>query len=254
MNWPPSDSLFWLFSLPIAGALAGHLWTRFRNRLVPLRWTVHHQAWAFASNDQWGKIEILFDGQPTANLHVSRLEIQNSSSRDLQEVSVAVLADIGTLILRSVGQLRGSSQAFPFALDFAAMLEEASKRKLTQQELAYWGPRAGFVIPVLNRGSIADFVFLLSRPDYQSPSLTVTCEHLGARLEHKPPAPEVWGVRQPQAQRVGILAALALTAVAVWLEAPGWAIGFVGWFTGLFAIALGAAIVRPVRRLFALAD
>ena len=81
------EKIFTLAGLPAAGAFAHHLWARYRGRLSALRWTVRYQPMAFATDDfGWGKVEILYNGQPTKNLHIVGIELQNASSHDLEDL------------------------------------------------------------------------------------------------------------------------------------------------------------------------
>ena len=95
-----------LIALPVAGAVAQHLWTRYRNRLSRVRWSVQYQPLAFATEDfGWGKVEILYDGNPASNLHIATVQVQNASSKDLSNLRIHVLADNAT-VLRSAAQVR----------------------------------------------------------------------------------------------------------------------------------------------------
>lgn len=243
-----------LVGLPVLGAVLHHLWSRYRARLIPLRWTVQYQALALTTDDTgWGKIEILYDGQPTRNLHLATVQLQNASSRDLANVRIDAAVDAGSSILRSSGQLRGSLQYFPFAPEYGGILDEAMKRQLTPAEIAFWSKRSDFVIPVLNRAVVADFRFLIVRGDYALPQLTLGCEHVGVRLTHQPLAAETWGVRQQQAQLVGLIATGGIAAGAAWFHIAPWGIAAVSWAVGLCAILIGAVLVRGWRAFLGLA-
>src|SRR5688500_9793677 len=87
-SWVP------FIGLPVAGAVAKHLWDRYRGRLATLRWTVTYQAMAFATEDfGWGKVELLYNGSPAHNLHMAYVQLQNASSRDLANLRVDLNAD-----------------------------------------------------------------------------------------------------------------------------------------------------------------
>jgi hypothetical protein len=244
-----------LLGLPIVGAMVGHLVGRYRRRLATLRWTTTQQPMAFATEDiGWGKVEILYDGRPTKNLHMMYVELQNASSRDLENVLLVGVSDRGSYILRAAGQVRGGAKQLAFSPEYQHVINEANARKLTQPEVAHWAGRGELVVPVLNRGSIVDLKFLISRFDYETPKIELLCEHLGVRVTHQALEAQTLGVRQRQAQLVGLLATVAISVGAVLLNWPNWAIALVALFSGWMAILLGALLARFGRGVLALAD
>ena len=244
-----------LVALPATGAIAGHLWSRYRARLATLRWTATSQAMAFATEDfGWGKVELLYNGSPAQNLHMVYVQVQNASSRDLASVRVNVTANEKTIVLRSAGTLRGGDLAFPFADDYAKAIKASVDGTLTEQDRLMWLPRSHFVIPVLNRGAIADFKLLVARFDYATPSVAVTVEHQGVKILHQPPAKEIWGVREGQATFVGIAAGLGSGYLALHYGIPpAWLVA-IAWFLGAAGQHVGAAVVRCWRALLSIAD
>ena len=241
--------------LSVVGALATHLWTRYRNRIVRLRWTVQLQRIAVASDDAgWGRVQILYDGNPMNNLHSATVQVQNTSSRDLANVRISLRAIEGTVVLRSVGYISGSFQAFPYAPDYAKIISDAATRQLTPQEYQVWSPRADFDAPVLNRGTVAEFTLLLGRNDYASPEVAVYCDHLGVALLHKPLEEETWGVRDDLAAGAGLLVGALGTAALILWGASKLLIGAVAFLAGALALFVGAGVVRLTRSIANLVD
>jgi hypothetical protein len=241
--------------LPVAGALLHHLWSRFRGRMAELRWTVRYTPLAFASDDTgWGRVEILYDGHPTGNLHMANLRLQNASSRDLQALTIVLVVNEGSVAMRAAGKLLNSPVQFPFTDSFSSGLRRLAAGESTPQETQVLLPRTEFLVPVLNRGAVADISVLITRGDNSAPSVVLNCEHVGVRVRHHEFAETIWGVREGQAQFTGVLAAVVLTAIAVLIESPSWAAAVVGCLTGLLAVLLGAALVRLARMFGSLAD
>lgn len=241
--------------LPTAGAVATHLWTRYRRRRSKLRWTAVYQPMAFATQDfGWGEVQILYDGSPTQNLHMVSIELQNASPNDLENVRIDVVTDPGTIVLRSQGVVRGSLQNLPYSTDYAKVLERAQKQKLPQADIDFWSVRSPFLVPVLNRGEIIDLALLVSRFDHSTPTVSVGCDHRGVRSVHEPLAEEHLGVRQGIAQIVGVAVTAAAILVTVLVASPIWVAAVIGWVSGLFAMTIGALVVRAWRSLLSLAD
>ena len=115
--------------LSVAGAIVGHLWTRFRRRMTTLRWTAQYQPMAFAMQDSgWGKVDILYENQPVRNLHIITAKVTNESQIDLQSVELRFQLNEGTLVLRSTAQLTGALDALPVAPAHGAILAKSGKR------------------------------------------------------------------------------------------------------------------------------
>jgi len=205
---------------------------------------------AFATEDfGWGKVEILYNGQPAGNLHIVNVQIVNDSQSDLTDLELDVQMSEGTRVLRSAAQVAGTVNLLPFAGAYAAMLVEAGKRSLTAAELATWARRSDFRVPVLNRGGITDLRYLVTRTDFATPTVSVHCNHPGVRVRHEPPAQQYWGVNQTRASLTGLLVGLA--AVTATVRAAGgtwWGVGL-AWLVGACGVVIGAAIIKTWRWL-----
>lgn len=241
--------------LSVLGAVAMHLWTRYRRRLAVLRWSAQHQPMAFATHDfGWGKVDILYNDQPILNLHITRVQLQNASSKDLESVEVRIALDQASGVLRSAASLRGSTDAFPFATNYAEAVAKSHDGTLTPDEIAHWTRRSDFQIPVLNRGAIADFTLFVSREDYATPEVSVECNHLGTRLLPRPLAQEVFGVRLGQAQVAGLVTGVIVLAFLYLSPLPWLVVVAISWMLGLMGLSVGAGVVRIFRWLGRMAD
>lgn len=239
--------------LPVLGAFVKHLWDRYRGRLAPLRWTVTYQAMAFATEDEgWGKVELLYNGSPAQNLHMAYVQVQNASSVDLADLRVDLTADDKTIVLRSAGMIRDGAVPFRFADDYSKAIQQSVDNTIPDQDRAFWVRRSPFIVPVLNRGTVADFKLLVARFDYSTPTISVTVEHPGVRLLHQSPAVETWGVRQGQATLVGVIVGIATSYGALrYGMDTGWVVA-IAWTVGAIAQLIGAAVIRAWRAFTAL--
>jgi hypothetical protein len=246
----PNDSFStkdWLvyLALPLAGVILGHFWTRYRRRLVRLRWTYSNQPVAFTTPDfGWGKVDILYEGKPAGNIHITTVRLRNDSQVDLEGLEVQCQVTEGTMVLRSSAQVIGGLDALPFAPAYAGILAESGKRKLTVAELAVWGRRSDFVIPTLNRSAAVDLTFLLARADHAAPAISLYCNHRGVRLLHEAPAKMFWGVNETKAALVGLLVGLAVVFTVVRYGAATWPGALFPWLIGASGVAVGASAIR----------
>ena len=221
--------------------------------MVTVRWSVTHTTLAAGGdNPTWGRVEILHNGVPAGNLlQWCRVEIENESgSRDLSNVVVSLQYDQPEPeILSGGGALEGSNQWLSWTPSFAAEVDRylaiPVADRPTTTDLTR---RRDFVIPVLNRGAKAIFLFLV-RPNVLNPTLRLYCHHLNVRLKHRPERPMTSGVVQAHAGWTGLgVGSLAAVALAMSLTNI-WAAVFVALLVGAFGQLLGVAVIRGWRWL-----
>ena len=146
------------------------------------------------------------------------------------------------------GALEGSNQWLSWTPSFAAEIERYVATPDADRPTTDLFRRRGFVIPVLNRGSKAIFLFLV-RPNVSDPTLRVYCHHLSVRLKHRPERPMTFGVVQAHAVWTGLgVGSLAAVALAMSLTNI-WAGVFVALLVGAFGQLLGVAAIRGWRWL-----
>ena len=236
----------------VFGALVHQLWRQYLQRMVTVRWSVTHETLAAGGdNPTWGHVEIRYNGTPAGNLlQWCRVEIENESgSRDLSDVVVSLQYDQPEpVILSGGGYLEGSNRWFSWTPEFAAEATRYFELPDDDRPPTDVFRRRDFVIPVLNRGAKATFLFLV-RPNILNPKLRVYCNHLSVRLKHRPTRPMIFGVVQAHASWTGlgvgslVAVALAMSLTNIWVAVP--VALLVGWFGQL----LGVAVIRGWRRL-----
>ena len=221
--------------------------------MVTLRWSATHTTLAVGGdNPTWGHIEILYNGKPAGNLlQWCRVEIENESgSRNLSDVVVSLQYDQpGPEILSGGGALEGSNQTFLWAPSFQVEIDnyfampDADRPPATDLFR-----RRHFIIPVLNRGAKAIFLFLV-RPNVANPTLRVYCDHLDVRLKHRPERPMVHGVVQAHAGWTGLAVGFLVALVLAISLTNVWAAVLVALLVGTFGQLLGVAVIRGWRWL-----
>lgn len=230
------------------GALAGHLWTRFRSRRIALRWSQEHQSIAVSGEDvRFGKVEVRFNGQTVTNLYAGVVKLENESVTDLTDVVVNIAYADGTVVLVSHANLEGSLQMLPFTDTF--------ERALVQRQpadLPYLTTRRDYRIPVFNRGARAVFVLLLRRDATNPPTGQVAVDHKGVRLRQRPAAVMYFGIPFPIARNVGLAITFAAAAAIAWWGGARWGVTLVTWLLAVLLVPIGAALIRLGRTLIRL--
>lgn len=237
-----------LIGLPVAGAILLHLWTRFRGRLARLFWSAQHTPMALSTEDLgFGQVQVLYNGQPTVNLHVTQVLLRNTSTKDLTDLHAHLAYLEGTRILRSIGFIPGGLEALPHADNFDQLLTTAVAQQASAAQIDYLLRNHEYRIPVLNRGSAVQFGLLVTRDDHSRPTISLDVTHPGVRLEYREPGTDIFGVRRAHAQIAGLVFG-SLTALAVIaLGASSFVSGLTGWLLGAFLLALGALVVKVIR-------
>ncbi len=227
-------------ALFLFGAIVNHVWSRYRTRLKRLRWSAWHHRIAVAAEDpHFGRVDVLYEGQPVINVHSSQIQIENESNSDLTNVVINIAHLDGTRIYRSMGAVEGSLAAIPFTDAFSAALAD-----FEHADANYLITHRDYRIPVLNRGTKVSFFLLVGRDHACQPLVTVSCDHVGVELKFLPPSYKVFGVPFQQAQVVGLAATFAFALALAWWLPYRWIISLAAWLVGVFALALGAGFTK----------
>lgn len=147
--------------LVLLGVIADQLWRKFRERKTRLRWSDEFQRLAMArEDDRFGRIEVLYNGDPVRDLHVGQVQIENESNRDLEDVAVNLATSEGGQFLATAGQVQGSLEELPLTDTFVTLAEEFHRTdddERREQLREHLTTRRDYRIPVLNRGEVAQF-------------------------------------------------------------------------------------------------
>lgn len=237
-----------VIGLPVAGAILLHLWTRFRGRMSRLFWSAQHTPMALSTEDTgFGRVQVLYNGQPTVNIHITQLLVRNTSTKDLTDVHVHLAYLEGTRILRSIGFVPGGLVALPHADGFDQQLAAALAQNATATQIDYLIRNHEYRIPVLNRGSAAQFGLLVTRDDHARPTISLNVTHPGVRLEYREPGTDIFGVRRTHAQIAGLAVGVMAVTAVIALGASSLVSGLTGWLLGTFLLALGAVVAKAIR-------
>ena len=233
----------------VLGGLATHLWQRYLNRLAAFRWTAMHTHIAVSGDHpHFGKVEVLWNGSPTKNLHFCTIELENESSRDFSDVEIRIVYADGSQIYGE-GQLSGTTQFMPWTKRYVAEVDALTKAEAHKADPAVHNAlaRREYVIPVFNRGTRFFITYLVNSP-VEAPYVNVTLDHVGVRAYQRPQRPNMlYGVWQTYAAVVGLLAALIITVVTSLLTRRIWLVATITFTVAAVGSLLGAGIIRAWR-------
>jgi len=169
---------------------------RYENRKAIFTKRVWGQRLGFSVQSQdWGNIQILYNDQPTNNLHIISAEVANTSNKDFSNLTLEFSVPKGAVIYRHQGQLLYDNLTKDLSLqkEFNDQFENVRQRHLTiiqsqqtidealQNEINFVTRHRRFSLPVIQGKTKAVFHFLVE--DYENkPYLNVSLLEPNLRL------------------------------------------------------------------------
>ncbi|HEU0078679.1 MAG TPA: hypothetical protein VFQ76_13590 [Longimicrobiaceae bacterium] len=186
-------------------------------------------------------------------MYVTTVQIQNPSTRDLQNVVLNFEVDERSVILHSIARVLGSIPELSFTQQFSDGAKAALNHDMPNPvDVVYYDRHRDYLVPVFNRGAVVHAGFLISRDDGSQPFIVTTCDHSGVKLVFRALAQSTLGVSNRQAQVIGLIASLGLTIVVAYVTPNIWTGSVFGWISGLFALLIGAVLIRFGRLMMGL--
>jgi hypothetical protein len=189
------DTLKYIGSF-LVGGIVFLIKEKYQNRKSIFTKRTWGQQLAFSVQSQdWGNIQILYNGSPSNNLHILSAEITNTSNKDFSKLTFEFSVPIGSTIYRHQGQLIYDDLTKDLSLqkDFNDNFESVRQRHLTfiqnqqpvdstlQSEINYVTRHRAFDIPLIKSKTKAVFHFLVE--DYEnSPYLNISILEPGLKL------------------------------------------------------------------------
>lgn len=244
----PIPATIWL----AVGAVAAHLWRRYRGRMVTLRWDARHQGIAFSAEDaRFGKIEVLYNGVPVQNVYMTFVRVENESTKDLSDVDLNLVYADGSTIQVATGVVLGSANVLPLAPSFIEHVNQLGRIKPQDPKhsalLAYLTTRRDFRVPVLNRDSSLDIALLVQAPQGKMPFINVSCDYPGVRMVARAPRQLLFGVDHQRAALTGFVVGLvAVLAVSTNVPSPT-PLALGSFLLGACGSLVGVGIIQALR-------
>lgn len=178
------------------GGIAFFLKEKYQNRKSILTKRVWGQRLGFSVQSQdWGDIQILYNGQESNNLHVISAEINNTSNKDFPNLIFEFSVPIGCTIYRHFGQLHYDDVVKDLSLqkEFNQIFEDVRNRNAerlqNQQELdpildkdiSFVTRHRRFLIPLIKCKTKAIFHFLVEDEE-DNPYLNISILEPNLRL------------------------------------------------------------------------
>ena len=239
----------------LLGGLVTKITAFYQNRVKVLEYSVVSERVGFSdAHPVLGRVSITWQGSlggdPNTldNLHMTRVVISNSTSKDFTDVKFTVYTSEDTFILTEQTQIEGTAFILPATLEYADSIRVTPGQEATDhQRHKYWHERE-YKAVVLNRGQRLTIVYLTTVPSSANlPTVLVETLIEGAKLVRKEPTVDVHGVPLGTAVRVGLFICLCVVLGAGLLLRSIWAGATLCIFVGLYAQFLGAHVYRALQ-------
>lgn len=234
-------------------AVAGHLWRRFRGRMVRLRCEVTHVPVTNTPATIGTQVEVRYLGVSTPYLFQCSVVVENDSTTDLENITLNLAYKDGTIFISGGGAVDASNQTLPLLAAFVEAYSRSSalsdEERPTSPEWQYTSTHRDFLIPVLNRGARARFLFTVHGVSAGLPQLTASCDHVGVRLIMQAPRQLFLGVPTNSAALWGLAAGALLLWAATDMLTASWRLTWTFFLAGATAQLVGALLIRASRLL-----
>ena len=187
-------------------------------------------------------VRVEWRGNKVSNLYLATLEVENTSSKDFENVPLTVHTRDGTGLLDEWTVVVGTPDRVKWSPDFEGevMLQPTDSPVQQDQKLQLWRSRREYMVPVFNRRQMCRLHFLCTPPqEHQLPEVLLNVSAPGVRMKYRSHLDFILQVPTERTLLPGIFTALLVVFVAiiyvenVWLTAAvsvlaGWSTRFLG--------------------------
>jgi len=243
------DIIYKYLATFFSGVLLTHLWEKFIHRISILRYTVYHQHIALSSNiPEVGTIEVLHNNKSVKNIYLSTVYVNNDTNRDLSNIEVSLSCDSNSTILFSQAINKSSGKYLEFTNNFSSLLSNNKPSEIKRVDSS-----RDYLIPVINRGDVVEFSFLIVNDLGNLPIITAFCEHLGVKIKfQKAPRQKLFGESTAVCATIGLVITAIVSYLFIYfnfsLSAGVW-LAFTMGLTASFIGFLFLKLFKLLRRL-----
>ena len=192
-------------------------------------------------------VRVEWRGNRVTDLYMATLEVENTSSKDFENLRLTVHTQDGTRLLDEWTVVVGTPDRVTWSQDFEkrVMMEPADSPAQRDQKFQLWQTRREYLVPVLNRRQLLRLHFLCTpAQERRIPLVLLNVSAPGVRMINKTHLNFILGVPTELTLVPGAVTSLLITfAVITYLENVGLVAAvsvLVGWLT----LVIGAIVRR----------
>lgn len=235
----------------VVGSAITLLIGKLQGKTSTIRYSCRVDRVAVSAKDQlFGAVDVTWQGTAVRNLYTAVVEIENTTSKDFENVPFKVYSGDETVLLGERTAVLDSPYIVTWSESFKSQLSVTSGSNPTQQQWNIYNHSREYTIPVFNRRQRLQFTYLCSCPNTDAlPGIFVSTLYPGIRLKRQNYAPLVLGVPVHVAAPRGLLITVIVVILCGAFLSNSWAVAVIAAALGLTAQIYGAWLYKAERWL-----
>jgi hypothetical protein len=202
----------------------------------------------------FGTIRVSWNNTDVNNLFLTKVSIENNSSRDIEGLHLKVYVDDESRILGERSAIIGTSFILPWAKEYRDQIAIPDGGAPTEYQTYFYYHNREYRLDTLNRFQRVEIDLLCTRLSAQGqPNALLESKSAGVRVK-RIAAPiqtrsRVLGVPVQRASLAGLLVTAVVVPASILYVEPLWLAVLIPTVIGLFAQVAGALIARTMRAI-----
>ena len=239
-----------LIALVVGSALTAFT-GKLQSKTSTLRYSCRVDRVAVSANDQlFGAVNVTWQGTAVRNLYTAVVEVENTTSRDFENVPFKIYIGDATVLLGERTAVLDSPYIVTWSDTFKSQLSVTTGATPTQQQWNIYNHSREYTIPVFNRRQRLQFTYLCTCPGTdEPPGIFVSTLYPGMKLKRRNFAPLVLGVPVHVAAPRGLLVTVLAVILCGVFVGNSWIAAVIPAVVGLTAQIYGAWLYKAERWL-----
>lgn len=232
--------------LLIIGGMITLIFSKISNKTSIFRYyTSSTKVGVSADDEVFGTVRSTWQGHDMRNLYISTIEVQNTSSKDFENIKFKVYSGEQTLLLNQRTEIVGTPDIIPWDKAYSQRIHIAEGEEATDSQVEEYRHNREYNLPVFNRGQTIRFSYLCTNPnDDDEPGVYISSYSKGIKLKSSTTPylilNPIFGVPIPVAiTRALFISALVVIACGLWIDNI-WIASSLSMFVGLTGQIFGA--------------
>lgn len=239
--------------LLILGGIVALIFTKISNKTSTFRYLVTSNKVGMTADDEiFGSVRATWEGHEMRNLHLCTIEVENTTSKDFENVKLKIYSGDNTLLLNQRTEVADTPYIIPWEDTYNRRMNIPEGEKATDIQIDEYRHNREYELPVFNRGQVIRFSYLCTNPkDDNEPGVYISTSNKGVKLKQritpyliiKP----IFGVPVPVAIiRALYISIITVIACGIWLDSI-WLASGISMFVGLSGQVFGALAYKIER-------
>ena len=173
--------------LLILGGIITLVFTKIANKTGVFRYYTTSTKIGVSTDDNiFGSVRSTWQGHEMRNLYLCAIEVENTSSRDFENIEFKVYTGSDTLLLNQRTEILDSPNIIKFTNSYNSRLTPADGDEATDAQINEYRHSREYDLPVFNRGQILRFSYLCTNPnDDNESNVYIDTPSKGVKLKRR---------------------------------------------------------------------